>query len=100
MTRDDMPANIEAMLQEYESAPADSQAGMKTELMRYAQDHPELMIDRSGNNLKPSDRMFHFYNPRPDLADTNDNWFPNDPRNNPDSPDFEEDRNPPYVAET
>ena len=80
MTRDTMPAAMQLLLRRYEAS--DGQSGIPTELFRFAQDHPELLIDRSGNNLTPTNPWFNFYNPWPTQKEGQD-WWPNDDRNNP-----------------
>lgn len=73
------PANLDQLIQQYNSNPS---GGIPNDLYRYAQDHPEAGIDRSGWNLSTSDPMYNFYNPTAGQTQ-GVNWFPNDDRNNP-----------------
>lgn len=55
-------------------------SGIPNELYQYAQNNPSMGIDRSGQNLSPTDSMFGFYNPQ--LGQNPSSWYPTDDRNN------------------
>jgi hypothetical protein len=75
---------LERWIQEYRQS--DGSKGIRREVREYALQHPEALLDRSGDNRSPDDERFRFFNPDPRKGDIEGvNWFPEDPRYNPDA---------------